>query len=139
MWNSFPSGSANIAIVPYDSLVIGIVIFTPFFFSDAISFSMSLVTNMNPVFPLSGRESGHRWIRTFDPRGDTTYQCGNLLVSRNPSFSRYHFAALFSLFTTTATVANCNMAPGNPRLLISLAVYQRWGGRPPRNFARSAA
>src|SRR3989304_4863661 len=52
--NSFPSGSANIAFVPHDSFVIGIVILTPFFLSDATSFSMSFTVNMKPVFPFSG-------------------------------------------------------------------------------------
>src|SRR5438309_1496202 len=75
------------AIVPYDSFVTGIVILTPFFLREATSFSMSFVMNMNPVFPFSGGESGHKWIRTLDPLGDTVCQCGYRSTIRNPSLS----------------------------------------------------
>lgn len=72
--NSFPSGSANMNVVPQSSFVIGCVIRTPFFRSRASSFAMFFVAKRNPVFPFSGRASGQRWSRMLEPFGATVYQ-----------------------------------------------------------------
>jgi len=111
-WNSFPSGSANQKIVPHSSFLVGFVILTPFERSLASSPFASFVENMYPVFPFSGRESGHRWRWTFAPRGATVTQWGHDVTTRKPTLSFQNFVAFFSSRTTTATVANLSMDAG---------------------------
>src|SRR2546427_2165679 len=108
-WNSFPSGSANQKIVPHSSFLTGRAILTPFLRSRASSFLASFVEKRYPVFPFSGRESGQRWRRTFEPRGPTVTQCGQDVTTRKPILSFQNFVAFFSFRTTTATVSNLSM------------------------------
>lgn len=110
--NSFPSGSANMKVVPQSSFLIGRVILTPFPRRRFSSRTMSFVPNRNPVFPFSGRASGQRCMWTFEPLGATVTQCGHEVTTRKPTFSFQNLAALFSFRTTTATVSNVSMSPG---------------------------
>jgi hypothetical protein len=73
---------------------------------------MFFVEKSKPVFPFSGRESGHRWIRTFEPLGATVTQWGQVVTTRRPIFSFQNFIARFSFRTTTATVSNSSMEAG---------------------------
>src|SRR5712691_6934330 len=111
-WNSFPSGSRNRSVVPHSSFLTGWEILTPFLRSLASSAFASFVENRSPVFPFSGRESGHRWRRTFEPRGATVTQWGNDVTTRRPTLSFQNFVAFFSFRTTTATVSNLSMDDG---------------------------
>src|SRR2546427_4698880 len=111
-WNSFPSGSANQKIVPHSSFLTGRVSLTPFLRSRASSFLASFVEKRYPVFPFSGRESGQRWRRTFEPRGPTVTQWGHEATTPKPTLSFQNFVAFFSSRTTTATVSNLSMDAG---------------------------
>src|SRR5213594_5020915 len=107
-----PVGSRNRSVVPHSSFFVACEILTPFLRSLASSALASFVEKRNPVFPFSGRESGHRWRRTFEPRAATVTQCGNEVTTRKPTLSFQNFVAFFSSRTTTATVSNLSMNAG---------------------------
>src|SRR5437899_5333910 len=96
-------------MVPHSSFLTGRVILTPFLRRRASSFLASFVEKRYPVFPFSGRESGQRCRRTFEPRGPTVTQWGHDVTTRKPTLSFQNFVAFFSSRTTTATVSNFSM------------------------------
>src|SRR2546425_148962 len=108
--NSFPSGSANIANAPHDSLCAGFVNRTPFASRALASAITSFARNPIPVFPFSRGFVSQRWISVSDPFAATVTQCPSLSRISKSSFSRHHVAAFFASETTTATSPNVSMA-----------------------------